>query len=119
MSSKSSPPPQFPVMSDATTDSQDLALCDSFSHLVEQGWNSECAESLDLGGGHSPVVDGFDPSGAVPWTGLFGVDAAEYSQQSSVEDFTGDVEQNLGVTHCRILIVCWMVLQFHQCNNRQ
>ena len=96
MSSKSSPPPQFPVMSDATTDSQDLALCDSFSHLVEQGWKSECAESTEFGGGHSPVLDGFDPSGAVPSTGLFGDDVAEYPQQSSFEEFAGDVEQNLG-----------------------
>ena len=97
MSSKSLPPPQFPVMSDATTDCPDLALCDSFSHLVERGWNSECAESLDVGGGHSLVVDGFDPSGVVSWTGLLGVDAAENSQHSSFEEFTGEAEQNLGV----------------------
>ena len=97
MSSKSSPPPQFPVMSDATTDCPDLAVCDSFSHLVERGWNSECAESLDVGGGHSLVVDGFDQSGVVPWTGLLGVDAAENSQHSSFEEFTGEAERNLGV----------------------
>ena len=95
MSSKSSPPPQFPVMSDATTDRQNLALCDSFTHLVERGWMSECAESTEFGGGHSPVFDGFDPSGAVPSTGLFGDDVAEYPQQSSFEEFAGDVEQNL------------------------
>ena len=96
MSSKSSPPPQFPVMSDATTESQDLALTDSFSHLVEQGWNSECAESTEFGGGRSPVFDGFDLSGAVPSTGLFGDDVAGDPQQSSFEEFAGDVEQNLG-----------------------
>ena len=96
MSSKRSPPSQFPVMRDATTDSQDLALTDSFSHLVEQGWNSECAESTEFGGGRSPVFDGFDLSGAVPSTGLSGDDVAGYPQQSSFEEFAGDVEQNLG-----------------------
>ena len=67
-----------------------------FSHFVERGWKPECAESTEFGGGRSPVLDGFDPSGAVPPTGLFGDDAAECPQQSSFEEFAGDVEQNLG-----------------------
>ena len=89
MSSKNSPIPQCPV----TSDVQDSNF-DSFAHLVETGWGSECADLSGNRVSRSSGIYNLDASGSHDLTGFVG-DASACGSEFSGDDVTGTKEFGL------------------------
>ena len=89
MSSKTSPILPYPVMSDV----QDSSF-DSFAHLVETGWGSECADLSGNRVSRSSGIYNLDASGSNDLTGFVG-DASACGSEFSGDDVTGTKEFGL------------------------
>ena len=89
MSSKTSPIPPCPVTSDVHDSN-----FDSFAHLVETGWGSECADLSGNRVSRSSGIYNLDASGSHDLTGFVG-DTSACGSEFSGDDVTGTKEIDL------------------------
>ena len=83
MSSKTSPIPQCPAMSDVPDSS-----FDTFAHMVETGWSTECADLSGIRPNHSSGIYSLDTSGSGDLTGFL-EDVTACGSEFSGDDVPG------------------------------
>ena len=83
MLSKTSPIPQCPAMSDVPDSS-----FDTFAHMVETGWSTECADLSGIRPNHSSGIYSLDTSGSGDLTGFL-EDVTACGSEFSGDDIPG------------------------------